>query len=281
MCGMTLSLAWVRTVGRSRELVMASDSRLRFGCAWDCCPKLMMMPRTDIAVSFSGDTQYAYPLMLQMSAAIGHYSKSKSRVMDLYDLKGYTVKMFNHLRDLITDLPKGQKYADPPETKFILGGYSWRRKKFAIWLIHFDASNRKFTFRPCHAWPGSMKRKLLCMTGDHLDEAKGLIIDKLKKRNKLPQGGFDMEPFEVLRDMIRSGKFPEIGGAPQILKVQEHMNCTPYSVYWPDRESNAISLLGRPLFDYEFSESMILDPDTLEIFGRDSASVKMVRQPHP
>jgi hypothetical protein len=117
------------------------------------------------------------------------------------------------------------------------------------------------------------------MTGDHLDEAKSLIVDKLKKKKKLPLGGFDMEPFEVLRDMIRSGKYPEIGGPPQVLKVQEHMNCTAYSVYWPNRESNAISLLGRPLFGYEFSEALILDPDSLEIFGRDSSSIKLVRQP--
>jgi len=218
-------------------------------------------------------------LILQLAAAIEHYPRSKSRVMDLYDLKGYSVKMFNHLRDLITDLPRGQKYPDPPETRFILGGYSWRRKRFAIWLIHFDARTSKFTFRPCRSWPGSKGRKFLCMTGDHLDEAKSLIIDNLRKKKKLPHGGFDMEPFEALRDMIRSGKYPKIGGASQVLKVQEHMNCTPYSVYWPNRQSNAISLLGRPRFDYEFSDAMILDPDSLEIFGRDSSSVKMVRQP--
>lgn len=272
-------MAWVRSVGKSKELVMATDSRLRFGCAWDCCPKLLVMPRSDVAVAFSGRTESAYPLILQLAAAIEHHSRSKSRAMDIYDLKGYAVKMFNHLRDLITDLPKGQKYADPPETQFILGGYSWRKKRFAIWLIHFDSYSRKFTFRPCHSWPGSMRKKFLCMTGDHLDEAKSLILDNLKKKKKLPLGGFDMEPFEVLRDMIRSGKYPEIGGPPQVLKVQEHMNCTPYSVYWPNRQSNAISLLGRPLFDYELSETLILDPDSLEIFGRDSSSVKLARQP--
>jgi hypothetical protein len=239
----------------------------------------MTIPRSDVAVAFSGRTESAYPLILQLSNAIEHYSRSKSRAMDLYDLKGFAVKMFNHLRDYITDLPKGQKHPDPPETFFVLGGYSWRWKKFAVWLIHFDASSRKFTFRPSHSWKGSKGQKLLCMTGDHLDEAKALILAKLKKRGKLPEGGFDMEPFEALRDMIRSGKYPEIGGPPQVLKVQQHMNCTPYSVYWPDKESGAISLLGRPLFDYEFSETMILDPDSLEIFGRDSTSVKLVRQP--
>jgi hypothetical protein len=239
----------------------------------------MMMPRSDIAVSFAGDTMYAYPLILQMSSAIGHYSRSKSRVMDLFDLKGYTVKMFNHLRDLITDLPRNQESATKPATSFILGGYSWRKKKFAIWLIHYDPYTRKFVFRPTTAWKGSKGRKLLCVTGDHLADAKTLIAEKLRKKNKLPQGGFDMEPFEALRDMIRSEKYPEIGGAPQVLKVQQHMNCTPYSVYWPNRKSKAVSLLGRPLFDYEFSEAMILDPDTLEIFGRDSSSIRLVRQP--
>ena len=154
---------------------MATDSRLRFGCEWDCCPKLLMMPRSDIAVAFSGDTQYAYPLILQMSNAIQYYSRSKSRVMDLYDLKGFVVEMFNHLRDQISDLPKGQTYPEPPKTSFILGGYWWRRKRFAIWLIHFDASTKKFAFRPSTPWPGSKGKKLLCMTGDHLDEVKRLM----------------------------------------------------------------------------------------------------------
>ena len=199
--------------------------------------------------------------------------------MDIYDLKGYAVKMFNHLRDFITDLPKGQKNADAPETQFILAGYSWRKKKFVIWLIHFDAHRRKFTFRPHRSWNGSNGMKLLCMTGDHLDKAKALIVGKLKAKNKLPHGGFDMEPFEALRDMIRCGQYPEIGGPPQILKIQQHMNSTPYSVYWPDKKSGDISLLGRPLLDYEFSETMIIDPDSLEIFGRDSTAVKLVRQP--
>jgi hypothetical protein len=41
---------------------------------------------------------------------------------------------------------------------------------------------------------------------------------------------FDMEPFEVLRDMLRSNQYSSIGGAPQLVKIYEHMNATPFGV---------------------------------------------------
>ena len=74
-----------------------------------------------------------------------------------------------------------------------------------------------------------------------------------------------MEPFEVLRDMLREGKYNSIGGPPQIVKVYRYLNAMPYGVYWPNRESDHITVLGRPLLDYETLEYPILDPDTLEI----------------
>jgi len=73
-----------------------------------------------------------------------------------------------------------------------------------------------------------------------------------------------MEPFEVLRDMLRSNRFPLIGGAPQIMKVYRHANCMPYAVYWPSKESREVSLMGRPLLDYERSSCLVMDPDTLK-----------------
>jgi len=58
---MTLSLAWIRSVGNVQELVMATDSRLRRGRAWDVAPKILTLPRTDCAICFAGDTDDAYP----------------------------------------------------------------------------------------------------------------------------------------------------------------------------------------------------------------------------
>lgn len=93
---MTLSIAWLRTVGSVEELVFASDSRLRSGEAWDCCPKILTLPRSDCLISFAGSTAYAYPLMLQMARAIEFYPASSDRRVDIAHLKGHTLRVFNH-----------------------------------------------------------------------------------------------------------------------------------------------------------------------------------------
>lgn len=276
---MTLSIAWVRSVGETHELVMASDSRLRMGCAWDCCPKILTLPRSDAAISFAGHTYDAYPLMLQMANAIASFPQSRSRAMDLCDMKGHTVRVFNHMRDQIHDLPKGQNQPETPDALFLLAGYSWQKERFCIWLLHFDARTKKFTYRPTRGWRGVKGHKLISLTGENADEAKQRIIDLLRKRKRLTVGGFDMEPFEVLRDMIRDGTYPMIGGPPQMLKIYRHMNVRPYAIFWPNRESMRISLLGRPLLKYEVIEHLVLDPDTLKLEEPPSYELRNSGQP--
>ena len=273
---MTLALDWVRKVGSTSELVMAADSRLRFGCAWDCCPKVIAMPRSDMAMCFSGDTFHAYPLMLQVSSAIGSFSPARSRAKDIYEVRGRVIEVFNQMRTYIGDLPRNQTEPEIPNASFIVGGYSWRYKRFAIWLVHFDAILKKFTFRPASAWRGGNSEKKLVVSGDYTAEFKSRLVALLRSRTKLKSGGFDMEPFEVLRDMLRSEDYPLIGGSPQLLKIQEHMNTTPYSIYWPNKASGKRTYMGRPLLDYETSDSMAIDPDTFELYGRDSSSLVLI-----
>lgn len=180
-------------------------------------------------------------------------------------MKGHTIRVFNHMRDQFHDLPTAKKNPDPPGALFLLGGYSWKKERFYIWLLHFDPQAKKFTYRPSKLWKGVKGHKQIYLTGNHVDEAKHRIINLLRGRKKLTVGGFDMEPFEVLRDMIREKKYPEIGGPPQMLKIYRHMNTRPYAIYWPDRNSMKISYLGRPLLDYENPEYGVFNPDSLEI----------------
>ncbi len=49
---MTLGVEWVRQVGGTQELVVASDSRLSGGQAWDGNAKIMLLPRSDAVLSF-------------------------------------------------------------------------------------------------------------------------------------------------------------------------------------------------------------------------------------
>jgi hypothetical protein len=146
----------------------------------------------------------------------------------------------------------------------MLSGYSWRAKRFRIWKLHFDKSIQKFTFQPTSPWAGQgQEEKLITFVGDPplVIEARKRLVEYLKENGKLTSGGLNMEPFYVLRDMIRSSIYPSIGGAPQLVKVYEHMNAVPAGVYWPNRNSGAITVLGRPLMDYERVRWRVIDPD--------------------
>lgn len=259
---MTISIAWVRNVGSVEELVFASDSRLSFGCRWDCCPKSLALPRGDAAISFAGNTMYAYPVILQAIAATSQHPKLMSRGMNLDELKGHLLRVLNGMVSLVQDLPKGIDH--DPDTTFLFGGWSWKHNRFKVWLLHFDAKLKRFTFRPTARWRGVNEHKVFAFTGDYEKDYKSRLIALLKKKGKLAGGGFDMEPFEVLRDMLRDGQYDLIGGAPQIMKVYKYSSTKPYAVFWPDEPAKTISLLGRPLLDYEQSEYLVLDPDTLK-----------------
>ena len=78
----------------------------------------------------------------------------------------------------------------------------------------------------------------------------------------------EYEPFCVLRDMLRSADMSAtIGGAPQIIRIGEHMNTRVMAVEWP-ADSERITLMGRELNDYENTDNWILHPDTLELKPR-------------
>ena len=145
----------------------------------------------------------------------------------------------------------------------MLAGYSWRQKCFRIWKLLYDSHIGKFTFQPSSPWRGDgQEEKVIAFIGDEgpIAEAKRRLVIRLREKNRLTSGGLNMEPFEVLRDIIRSKQFPTVGGAPQVVKIYEHMNCAPFGVYWPDRKGYA-TVFGRPLLHYEKSEWGVIDPD--------------------
>ena len=263
---MTLGMAWVRETGQVRELIVASDSRLSGGQHWDANPKIMLLPRSDAVLSFAGNTWDAYPLMIQAYNAIKMFPPAQSRAMDLADLKGHLIRIFNHSRTFISYLPRGQNAPDDPEAIFTLSGYSWRTKQFSVWTLHYDPSIGRFTFRPTSEWGGQEPdaHKIIAYVGDPepIQHAKEQLVSILRDRDKLTSGSLDMEPFEVLRDTIRSGKFPSVGGPIQMVKIYEHANAVPVGVYWPDKESGTVAVLGRPLLEYEKVPWGIIDPDS-------------------
>lgn len=271
---MTLSIAWVRKVGNVEELVVATDSRVTSGKAWDCCPKIKILSRQDSVMCFKGETEYAYPMMEQVGYAIESYPKTASRALDITDTRGHILRVISKMREFIhNDIEPYKKFVpEPPETNFLLAGYSWKMNKFYIWELLFSKKENKFIYRVQNT---IMKNKigLIVDAANHRKEKNDVlstntirkrIYDKLASAGKTDKDGFDMEPFEILRDIIKENEDWAIGGSPQIVKVYKHMNVMPYAVFWPNRDSKQISFLGRPLLSYEQLPYLILDPDTLE-----------------
>ena len=250
--------------------MVASDSRLRGPYVLDCAPKILTLSRGDAAISFNGSTAEGYPMMLQMSSAIDSFQKSRDRALDLCELKGHSLRIFNSMWETTREFVSGYSRRSPDITDagFLLAGYSWKLKTFKIWKAVYNPAVGEFRFvKRGPSVPG--QRRYLSRTlpiqiaGDYTDEFEALLAQKLEGKDL--STGLDMEPFEVLRDMLRED-LPHrnrIGGPIQIVKVYPYMNSIPICVNWPTA-NDPPTLLGRTLLDYEAPDLLVMDPDTLE-----------------
>lgn len=253
-------MAWIRLAASTEELVVASDSRLRAGYAWDAAPKLLRLPRGDGVLAFAGSTDFAYPMMLQAWNAVDSWSRSRDRTQPLSEMKGHLIRVFNGMLTEVSDLPLLEK-ALKPEAIFLLAGYSWFEQRFRIWTLHYDNSLKGFTFRPAPPWRGVTNRgKVLAIVGDECVVVRNRLVELLRLRKKLSKGTFDLEPFEVLESMISDPRYPTIGGNAQVVKVYRSLQSVPFVIR--DEASGRSSLLGRQLLPYE-------SPDRYPVLRRD------------
>lgn len=73
-----------------------------------------------------------------------------------------------------------------------------------------------------------------------------------------------MEPFEVLRDVIRDGCFDTVGGPPQLAKIYRHLNTQFFAIEW----NGDVTVAGRPVLSYEQAFIPTLDADQPELQPR-------------
>lgn len=255
---MTLLAVFRRQVRGYEELVLASDSRLSGGQAMDYGQKVFELPRSDALFAFAGQTDYAYPLMMQMLRAVEGYPFSADRRLPLPKLKGHTLRVFQQTYAAIHSLPHGQDHPDPPDNYFLLGGYDWQTHDFQAWRLSFDKPSRAFTYRPV-VGKGAMP---FFFAGDDRSAVKAAIA---RTRRLLAQRGksadmIDMEPFEVLCQIIEEPEFHSIGGAPQLGKVYAHLNTQMFQVHWPTKLGKLPHVAGRPLLPGERSVLPVFDP---------------------
>lgn len=285
---MTLTLAWVRTVGDYEELIFASDSRLRFGCAWDSCQKVFPLPRGDCAIAFAGSTMYAYPFIHAAINAVSLHRGSSTRRIDLYEVKSVLQNAINGMLSEIRDFAHGKKDFGEPDVRLVFGGYSWRKKRFSLWRYHFNPGRREFQVTAIGNWRGFGKRRVLVVLGDPnrsaaarkrsvrageplIDEkddveamAKKAFVGLLRSRGTEHSSGLDLEPLEILRNLLQSKASPHVGGPPQIVKIYPHLNAQPFGIHWPGRKSR-IAVLGRLLPRAEKAHVPVIDPVSFKV----------------
>lgn len=256
----TLIAAWVREIGSTAELWFASDSRLTGGRTWDACPKLIPFDRGDAAIAFAGDTHDAYPLLTQLVFSLKYHQKLLTRAHDLTDTVSSVVAVLNSMWKAVSHPPIGES-TQYPDCRFLFGGYSWRHQSFRLWRIGHKKHGEAFEAQSVINTSKSGTRHVFLGDPEAVSDANKRLFHRKHRVAKL-----DRQPVEVLRDIIRSKKHPGVGGPPQIVKVYRHLNARPYAVYWPDRDSNRVTIFGRTLHDHERSQLLAFDPDTMTTF---------------
>jgi len=285
---MTVAAAWVRTIRDCEELVFVSDSRLSGGArTFDYCAKILTLPRSDCAIAFAGETDNAYPLMHQLALAIDVFGPLRERRMDIREVRSHAIKIFDSMSSSISSA--FEEARTPDNVWFLFGGYSWVAKEFFLWKIEYSKERKGFIDVPAVLLAtNSGAKKVFLLSersalrdntsrilgqvafagdqgGEGMKRLLALMTERYQQEPKMfDAGSLNLEPFEVVRDMLRdSARAHSIGGAPQVVKVYQHMNTQPIAVIWPSAKDGQVFLQGRPLLGYENIDSWVIDPDTL------------------
>lgn len=267
---MTIAAVWIRTLENgAEELVFCSDSRLSNGKRFDHCQKTFCFSRTDAAMCFAGRTDWAYPMIIAAIKAANLHIPSQTRALGLTKFKSHLVDILNQMQREVHNYAKGENI---PEVTFIIGGYDWFDKTFRIWRIQFDSSTNEFIAheRKDSNKFGGLGKIEIAGDPEWITEVrvrlKKLAQERYGQNMRQPKGvRFNMEPFEIIRDLLRESKpGHSIGGAPQAVKVYQYANSTDMGVFWPDVVNGRLFISGRPLLEYERATiNSVVDPDTL------------------
>lgn len=267
---MTIAAAWVRTLANgAEELIFCSDSRLSNGKRFDHCQKTFLFARTDAAICFAGGTDWAYPMIIAAIKAADIHLPSETRSLGLAKFKSHLVTLLNQMQREVHNFVQGENV---PDVTFLLGGYDWKIKCFRLWRLQFDGERNCFIADErtgSNAFGGMGKIEIAGdpeWTQEVRDRLKVLVQEKYGLDMRQPiSARFDMEPFEIIRDLLRkSNANDSIGGAPQGVKVYQYLNSGDIGVFWPRVSDGRLFLSGRPLLDYERATiKSVLDPDSL------------------
>ena len=253
---MTLVVVFRRKVVDRYELVIGADSRLSGGQYNDQAQKIFQLPRNDAIFAFAGDTQYAYPLLMQLLRSIESFPPNARGRMRLSKAKGHILRVFQQSYAAIHGLPVGEKYPADPDNYFLFAGCDWVSGTFPVWVLKFDNSVHRFVFSRV------MRSKSYYFMGD--DGARRYASAEtdrmLRHRNTL--NSINYEPLEILGNIIKDPSYPSVGGALQVGKVYPYLQSQLFQVKWPISESEeSLHIAGRPLLPTEKCYWPIFDPN--------------------
>lgn len=174
-----------------------------------------------------------------------------------------------------------------PDVTFLFGGYDWWAKCFRIWRIEFDENTSQFRSdeRTGNNKFGGLGKIEIAGDSEWIDSMRVELKKLAQARYGLDMrqpltAKFDMEPFEVIRDLLKGANANDsIGGAPQAVKVYQYLNSADVGVFWPNVSDGRLFLAGRPLLEYECATvKSVLDPDSLNSTWSSGSTAEAVIQ---
>jgi len=259
---MTLCIAWIRKEkdSKNQELVFATDSMLTgSGETWKHGVKLFELPRKDCLLCFAGETEKAYPLILNLISSIKFDQRIMNPHTDLRQVLEYLCNTFTTIINSI-DYQLGDMELYNPFTaaKFIFGGWNWRTNLLEFWEVYYGMDEKRFLYKGFD----SDNARAYLMIGDHIEEAEEIFMQELRNNGKHIQGEYDMEPFMVLSRMARDKEnFRSIDGALQVAKVYQSGSSEFFGVMWQSVKGKH-TFLGRELNPYIKPQIRFIDPDS-------------------
>lgn len=255
---MTAVAAWIRQIKNGvDELCLISDSRLSDGRNIDCAPKILPLPRGDIAISFAGETQVAYPFFLQLYFASLSFRAARTRGLDIIEYRPHALAILN---DIVRRIDTPIDSLRLPQCSFLLCGYSWIKKRFYIWRIVYKPELGRFHYDSATGICG--RRESIMFAGDAgprlRDETHAVLTSR--RGHQWGRTPLNLEPLEALANLLSTpDSRSSIGGPPQLVKIYQHSNASIIPVYWPRDQQTSIAYSGRIVLGYERVDEWILD----------------------
>lgn len=265
---MTLVVSWTRPTQAGRELWVMSDSRLSGGKLWDYGPKIFSVGRSDAIIAFAGDTAWTYPLIAQISAYVESFINLRDRVIDIVDVYQQIIQMLNQSLSFVSEPAHAMMAV--PDCEFIFAGFSVRRRSFFVRRIAFHRDRKRFE----GINPKSYGGESVTFIGDK-DPVNATVrrISEILNAGTANCAKLGMAPAEAFFEVLSSKRFRDIGGAPQVTKLYEHMNQRHFGVYWPPdapKVEQDIYLRGRRLQPYEvLDHPWVYEPSTTKLWWHD------------